>query len=719
MPETEPAHTVRIRDCALYVDERRLPLISGEFHFWRVQRSNWEAVLDGCRELGLEMLATYVAWNYHELEPGRFDFTGETCPERDLRGFLELCRERDFPVIMRPGPFIYAEWPHGGPPERVANLPRLSDAFLSESKVYVDAVSAVLRPFLATRGGPVVLVQADNEPWPNLRARCEELGAAGGGGPFADWLREAYGGRIEALNRAWRAAFTDWTEPAIFFEECYINRSLPLNARLLPAPRYTRRYSDGQRFVEDYATRIIAAVAALYRDAGIDVPLYMNGWHPYAQNFAQAMQTVDLAGVDGLHRHPAFFDPAAPEFENDYRWYTESIKMTLHDTGGIGYAAEMGIGHPTVGLARRLTFAPKPEHNLFDYLFYMAHGMKAWNWYTLVDRDNWVCGALNTFGRPTPYADSVREALKVAAAVDVSTLQPLKTCSLVTHKGHRYTDSGNWAAVFDALTGADLDFDLVDPACRNPAAPLCFYGGADWLPREAADALREYVEHGGTLVCFTRRPETDAGGGALDPFGLPEPAMVRPVSCPFEIVCGEHRLRIAGGGHHGTVFLAGYRRLPEDAEPVYAVLSAAARTELVDIGLGAGERKRFIMGCRRPLGRGSVILLGINPNPALSDLARRLSGVSYAVRTDTPRVLTHPWRRPGGGVVIFAVNLSPQGTYARIALDTDYLGLNGPLRARDVRDEQDLDLAAGPDAALTPYLRPHDVGVWLLEETGA
>lgn len=710
----QTTRTVAIRDRALYVDDRRVPLISGDFHFWRVQKSNWEAILDTCLGLGVRMISTYVAWNYHELEPGRFDFTGETCPERDLRGFLDLCKERDLYVVARPGPYIYAEWPHGGPPERAAVLPRLSREFLEETAVYLDAVCDVLNPYLATRGnGPIALVQVDNEPWPNLRARCEEIGASGGGGMFADWLKQEYGA-LEKLNRAWRADYAAWDEPAIYFEECYINRSIPLNGRVLPADRFTQRYVDGQRFVEYYANLIVETIAGMVRERGIDVPLYMNGWHPYAQNFALAMKTVDLAGVDGLHRHPQFFDPSAPEFEDDYLTYTESLKMTVHDTGGIGYAAEMGMGHPTVGVARRLKYAPKPQNNLFDYLFYMAHGMKAWNWYILVDRDGWVCAAVDQFGRETAYAPPIREALKVAEAIDVSRLESLKCCALITHKGHRFTDSGNWSRVFNALKAADLDFDLVDPAAKPPEATLAFYGGAQWLPRAAAATLRAYVESGGALVFFSHVPSLDEFGDPLDLFDLPDPDMVRPVNTPFALRCGAAETRIEDGGHYGTVCLTGYRSLPGGAEPIEAVLSDRARAELVDIGLRAGEQKTVPMGYRKAFGRGEVIVLGINPDPRIAEFARRLSGRSFIARTDAPHIQTHAWKIPDGRIALFAVNLSAQGAYARIEVDAGAIGLRGDVSVADVRRGRDTAFRAGEENAFTVFIPEHDVWVGAL-----
>src|SRR5689334_22441660 len=109
--------------------QERLPLLSGEVHYWRLSPHRWPDVLRSCRRLGLEMIATYVPWQYHELAPGTFDFEGRTEPQRNLIAFLELLQRERFSCFIRPGPYIYAEWTNAGVPDRVVGLPRVSDAY--------------------------------------------------------------------------------------------------------------------------------------------------------------------------------------------------------------------------------------------------------------------------------------------------------------------------------------------------------------------------------------------------------------------------------------------------------------------------------------------------------------------------------------------------------------------------------------------------------------
>jgi beta-galactosidase len=92
---------VRIRDKRVWVGEESRALLSGEIH-WRMDPSVWPAVLDRARELGLEIVSTYVCWDFHEVGPAKFDFTGETNPRRNLPGFIELVRDRGLWTAVGP-----------------------------------------------------------------------------------------------------------------------------------------------------------------------------------------------------------------------------------------------------------------------------------------------------------------------------------------------------------------------------------------------------------------------------------------------------------------------------------------------------------------------------------------------------------------------------------------------------------------------------------------
>ena len=85
----------------------------GEFHFSRTPASDWREDIRLMKAGGIDIIATYIFWNHHEPEPGRFDFSG--C--RNIRQFLDICDEEDMAVCLRIGPWCHGEALHGGFPD--------------------------------------------------------------------------------------------------------------------------------------------------------------------------------------------------------------------------------------------------------------------------------------------------------------------------------------------------------------------------------------------------------------------------------------------------------------------------------------------------------------------------------------------------------------------------------------------------------------------------
>lgn len=138
----------------------------GEFHFSRYPQEEWRDELLKIKAGGIEILATYVFWIHHEEVRGDFDFSGR----RDLRRFIELCREVDLPVILRIGPWGHGEVRNGGLPEWLLDQPLLqlrSDdpAYLEHVRPFFRQVARQAQGLLWKDGGPVLGVQLENEYW--------------------------------------------------------------------------------------------------------------------------------------------------------------------------------------------------------------------------------------------------------------------------------------------------------------------------------------------------------------------------------------------------------------------------------------------------------------------------------------------------------------------------------------------------------------------------
>ena len=157
-------HTFALGPDNFLLDGKPFQMISGEMHYPRIPREAWRARLRMAKAMGLNTIGTYVFWNLHEPEPGRFDFTGNN----DVAAFVKTAQEEGLWVILRPSPYVCAEWEFGGYPYWLQNTPGLQVRSLEPQYVaayqrYLTAVAQQLAPLQVNHGGPVLLVQVENE----------------------------------------------------------------------------------------------------------------------------------------------------------------------------------------------------------------------------------------------------------------------------------------------------------------------------------------------------------------------------------------------------------------------------------------------------------------------------------------------------------------------------------------------------------------------------
>ncbi|MGW7007399.1 glycoside hydrolase family 35 protein [Streptomyces sp. NPDC054933] len=154
----------RIVPSGFELDGRPLRVLSGALHYFRVLPQQWSHRLRMVRALGLNCVETYVPWNLHEPRPGRYDFTGIA----DLDAFLTASAEAGLYAIVRPSPYICAEWENGGLPwwllaDRELRL-RVSDpAYLAHVERWYDELLPRIAAHQITRGGNVLMLQVENE----------------------------------------------------------------------------------------------------------------------------------------------------------------------------------------------------------------------------------------------------------------------------------------------------------------------------------------------------------------------------------------------------------------------------------------------------------------------------------------------------------------------------------------------------------------------------
>jgi len=139
-------------------------IISGAIHYARVPRAYWRDRLQKARAMGLNTVETYVFWNLHEPRAGVFDFSGQL----DVAAFIRMAQEDGLNVILRPGPYVCAEWEAGGLPAWLFADPSLKvrtrdPRFLEAANRYLARLGKEVAGLQASRGGPIIAIQIENE----------------------------------------------------------------------------------------------------------------------------------------------------------------------------------------------------------------------------------------------------------------------------------------------------------------------------------------------------------------------------------------------------------------------------------------------------------------------------------------------------------------------------------------------------------------------------
>ena len=158
------AHTFTLGTNHFLLDGKPLQMISGELHYPRIPREAWRARLKMAKAMGLNTVGTYVFWNAHEPQPGQYDFTGNN----DVAAFVKMAQEEGLWVVLRPSPYVCAEWEFGGYPYWLQNIPGLKvrsqePQYVAAYTRYLQAVGKQLAPLQVSHGGPILMVQVENE----------------------------------------------------------------------------------------------------------------------------------------------------------------------------------------------------------------------------------------------------------------------------------------------------------------------------------------------------------------------------------------------------------------------------------------------------------------------------------------------------------------------------------------------------------------------------
>ena len=174
---------------------------AAEIHYPRIPQPYWEHRIKMCKALGMNAVCIYIFWNIHEQKEGEFNFTGNN----DIAAFCRLAQKNGMYVIVRPGPYVCAEWEMGGLPwwllkKKDIKLRERDPYFMERVKIFEEKVGEQLKPLTIQNGGPIIMIQVENE-----------YGSYGTDKPYVseirDCLRSIYGDKMALFQCDWSSNF--------------------------------------------------------------------------------------------------------------------------------------------------------------------------------------------------------------------------------------------------------------------------------------------------------------------------------------------------------------------------------------------------------------------------------------------------------------------------------------------------------------------------------
>ncbi len=378
-----------IHEGLFYQDRKPVFLNSGEIHYFRIKRHLWDVHLAAAKEAGLMAVSSYVPWDWHEPQEGAFDFSGTTLAERDLQGWLNKCREYGLHAIVKPGPYILAEYRGAGLPdwflEKYATQLRMrnkkghivaSEGVNLFHPVYLEKVTHwydQIMPFISSnessRGGAVIMMQICNEI--GLFSWLAHQADYGGDVKkhFTEWLQNRYV-NIDKVNRLWQTNYNQFNDT-----ELPPDVDSPFESKGDRA-----RDFDWHFFWRTYYANYLKMLTRMARDRGVTVPFYHNlpGWI-YGHGYEFPVNITMYDELYGEKSDIIFGVDHIPEFVSHRNMHDDriinDITVAMQGNDKPLFAAEFQSG------SREYHVVTNPREMELFYKASIANGLKGWNYY--------------------------------------------------------------------------------------------------------------------------------------------------------------------------------------------------------------------------------------------------------------------------------------------------------------------------------------------------
>lgn len=512
-------HVSILSNSGFLVDGIAQPFIAAQFDYFRHDAMYWERILDAIEGAEINIISTFIAWEFHELGVGDFDFEGRTHSSRNLVRFLEICNARKLKVLARPGPFIDAEWETRGPAWDVATLDRLHPKFLKRTAQWLAAVDAVLAPAQISQSGPVIALGIDNEivyPW---CTSLETFRSEGDimlpydkeyhDGLFRSWLKLQYES-IEQLNKTHGTEYATWDE--------------------VESPRFNEdpvsMAQEAFTFSNCHTIEYVNKIKEMHIQNGIDLPMYTNQFQHLGH---VEWSKVGLDGV-GVNLFTPNNMPGSQALIAN--WW-----LRLHFARfNYRFSSEFQCGW--IGLDEAYGFLT-PEHTEYAPMAAQALGLRGLNFFVFAEREDWSHSPVNSRGkiRADRYeaVQRVVRSYKALAPVDTQLADIGLIWGAHDHVASYLETDVNWSTIsnhadtvgspaepctwwqtFVGLVESDLDFRIWIPGVSPGKAPkVLVHAGLNFAPVKHIAALVTAVAKAGCrLIEVTPLPGCDLSGMA-------------------------------------------------------------------------------------------------------------------------------------------------------------------------------------------------------------
>jgi beta-galactosidase len=509
---------------------------SAEMHYFRVEKRYWSICFERIKKAGFRIISTYVPWNLHEIRPGDFDFRGMNGPEKDLIVFLELCREFGFKVILKPGPWIRAEWFNGGLPQYIftdeavvardnkgelvmaKNGPGVNDnyqpsylhpKYLAHVKRYMGGLIEVIQNYIFPKG-PVFIIQLD-----------EELNLGGNSDPFGadynshiiteyyhkfleekyktpDLLPVAYGKKLKNFNGI---------EPPVVLET--------------KKPEEMVIYFDWLDFKSYYITKYIQVLKERLEGLGVGCLFSLDlSW---TDDFSLP------ADWDLLRGDKMLLGMQVPDAK-DYCRLGRNIRYLASKTG-FGWTPQLYSGKPSEitekrGPDSRPDSAISSRYHRYLIISSLAAGLKGINHYMFVGRDHWQGSPLGYDGTVYENYDIVRKISTALEHIGINSAKPVSKVGIAYHRPylvqHHLGLTGQFGYVYDLIgqtlnpLGQDLmnlkyDYAVTDIDSEGllDEKELYFIASGEYMSEAGQKMILDALNKGKTIVLLGLMPRLD------------------------------------------------------------------------------------------------------------------------------------------------------------------------------------------------------------------